>query len=160
MKKLFIGLFTLITIIGSAATIYAAPEKGKSTSVGPYEGVFHGRVYNSNGTSAPLTLKMTHRGDYVEGTAFLGQGLKVDAGICGSAVIPSATESAMGQTSTNNPRYLSATSSFNVRGVDVTVDLKSMVSTDGDSINAEAKIDLPWICGRDPVLTGTLLKAQ
>jgi hypothetical protein len=29
----------------------------------------------------------------------------------------------------------------------------------GDTLTAKAKIDLPWICGGDPVLTGTLQKA-
>jgi hypothetical protein len=44
--------------------------------------------------------------------------------------------------------------------MDVTIELDGNVSANGNVIEAEAKIDVPWICGPDPVLNGTLYKAQ
>jgi hypothetical protein len=32
------------------------------------------------------------------------------------------------------------------------------VSSDGEVITARAKIDLPWFCGRDPVITSRLYR--
>jgi hypothetical protein len=104
-----------------------------------------------------MSLIMTHRGSAVNGTVFIGDGLNIDAGMCGSAPIPASSVYANGATSTGNPRHLSAASTFDVSGIDVTVDLNSTVS--GDKINAEAKIDLPFFCGGDQVLTSTLFRA-
>ena len=47
---------------------------------------------------------------------------------------------------------------IDVGGIDVKVDLNSKVS--GDKLNATANIDLPWMCGGDQVLTGTLYRAS
>ena len=43
--------------------------------------------------------------------------------------------------------------------LNVKIKLDGDVSADGDEISAKAKVDLPWLCGRDPVLSGTLYKA-
>jgi hypothetical protein len=77
--------------------------------------------------------------------------------MCGAAAIPASSIYANGRTSAANPKALSARSSFDVSGINVTVDLNSKVS--GDTLNATAKIDLPWLCGKDPVLNGTLYRA-
>jgi hypothetical protein len=103
---------------------------------------------------------MTHKGEQVEGTAFLGNGLFVDAGWCGAGYLPASNEYASGHSSPSNPRHISTESTFNVEGFDVTVELDANASSNGESIEAEATIDLPWLCGRDPVLTGTLYKAS
>lgn len=158
MKKLLviglgfiIGLFAVIAVPGASA---APVEAGK---VGPYEGTFNGTVYAPNGSSAPMSLIMTHRGSAVDGTVFIGDGLSIDAGMCGSAAIPASSVYANGNTLTSNPSRLTATSSFDVSGIDVKVDLDSTVS--GNQLKAEAKIDLPFLCGGDQVLTSTLFKA-
>ncbi len=154
MKKVLISLLVIVGLFSAVAVTGAAPaEAGK---IGPYEGVFHGTVYAPNGSKAPLSLDLTHRGSAVEGTVYIGNGLSIDAGICGSAALPASTVFASGQTSASNPRYLEARSSFNVSDIQVTVDLESIVQ--GDKLSTEAKIDLPWICGGDPVLTGTLFR--
>ena len=146
-----IGLFAVMAVPGASAAPAAA---GKS---GPYEGTFNGTVYAPDGSSAPMSLIMTHRGTAVDGTVFIGDGLNIDAGMCGAAAIPASSIYANGRTSAANPKALSARSSFDVSGINVTVDLNSKVS--GDTLNATAKIDLPWLCGKDPVLNGTLYRA-
>lgn len=146
-----IGLFAVIAVPGASAAPAAA------LSAGPYEGTFNGTVYAPNGSSAPMSLILTHRGRTVDGTVFIGEGLSIDAGMCGSAAIPASSVYANGKTSASNPKVLSTSSSFNVSGIDVTVGLNSKIQ--GDTLNASAKIDLPWLCGGDPVLNGTLYRA-
>ncbi len=146
-----IGLFAVIAVPGASA---APAEAGQA---GPYEGTFNGTVYAPNGSSAPMSLIMTHRGSNVDGTVFIGEGLTIDAGMCGSAAIPATSLYANGKTTVGNPKHLAAQSSFDVSGIKVTVDLDSLVS--GNKIDAKAKIDLPFICGGDKVLNSTLFRA-
>jgi hypothetical protein len=146
-----IGLFAVMAVPGASA---APAEVGNS---GPYEGTFNGTVYAPDGSTAPMSLIMTHRGSAVNGTVFIGDGLTIDAGFCGTAAIPASSVYANGNTSSSNPKHLAAKSTFDVSGIDVTVDLNSTVS--GDKLNATAKIDLPFICGGDQVLTSTLFRA-
>jgi hypothetical protein len=146
-----IGLFTITAVSG----VSAAPEL--SGNVGPFEGTFNGMVYGNNGTSAPFSLVMTHRGDVVSGTAFVGEGLFVDGGICGSAYVPATAQAAGGVTS-GKGNQLDAKTTFNIEGMPITVDLESTVV--GGVIDAEAKIDLPWFCGSDPVLSASLTQVQ
>lgn len=156
MKKLFLGLLLVIALFAAvAAPAFAAPDA--AGPVGPYEGTFRGMVYGSNGSKAPMTLFLTHRGSEVEGQLYVGKGLHVDAGVCGSADLPSGIQTASGRTSVRNPRHLEAESDVVVSGYNITIDLESDVV--GDVLTAEATIDLPWICGADPVLTSTLYKA-
>ena len=158
MKKLLIGLFAVMGLIVtmSVASASAAPETAAGKA-GPYEGVFHGTVYAPDGSQANMSLDLTHRGSVVEGTVLLGEGLNVDAGMCGAAAIPASSIYAAGKTSPVNPKILSTTSTFDVGGISVKVLLSGTVS--GDNIDASAKIDLPWLCGGDPVLTGQLHRA-
>lgn len=158
MKRFLIGLIAVIIIIAtmSVAGASAAPETAVG-KVGPYEGVFHGTVYAPDGSKAPMSLDLTHRGSIVEGSIFLGDGLNIDAGLCGAGTIPASSHVASGKTSTINSNNLSATSTFDVSGVTVKVNLDSQVQ--GDTLKAKAKIDLPWLCGSDPVITGTLQRA-
>jgi hypothetical protein len=67
---------------------------------------------------------------------------------------------ASGKTVRNDPNRLVASSKVDVGRFDITVKLESDVSTDGETISAKAKLDLPWFCGRDPVLKATLYKTQ
>jgi len=158
MKKfLVIGLVAIIGLFAVMAVPGASAAPAEATNAGPYEGTFNGTVYAPNGSSAPMSLIMTHRGSAVDGTVFIGEGLSVDAGFCGAAAIPATSVYANGNTSANNPKHLAAKSTFDISGIAVTVDLNSTVS--GNKLNAEAKIDLPFICGGDQVLTSTLFRA-
>ncbi len=156
MKRLLIGLLVVIGIIATMSVATAAPETAVSKQ-GPYEGVFHGTVYAPDGSKAAMSLELTHQGNIVEGTVFLGEGLHIDAGLCGQGTIPASSLMASGKTSTANPDLLSTTSAFDVSGITVNVNLDSEIQ--GDTLKAEATIDLPWLCGSDPVITGTLQRA-
>jgi hypothetical protein len=161
VKKIIISLLATLSILVLATlTVGAAPATAAATQVGPFEGEFHGYLYGDDDSRAPISLDLTHRGRTVKGTAILGKGLIVDGKRCGEAAIPAGAIEALGQTSATNRNHLTATSSFEVSGIEVTVELDGTVSRDGRTVNAEAKIDLPWLCGRDPILTGTLSKAQ
>ena len=159
MKKyIVIGLVAVIGLFAVMAVPGASAAPAEASNSGPYEGSFNGTVYAPDGSSAPMSLIMTHRGTAVDGTVFIGEGLTIDAGFCGAATIPASSVYANGNTSASNPKHLAAKSTFDVSGIDVTVDLNSTVS--GDKLNATAKIDLPFICGGDQVLSGTLYRAS
>jgi hypothetical protein len=157
MKKLMISIFAAVAILPlTALAAFAAPEEAPMALVGPYEGTFHGTVYGDSGSRAPLTLDLTHRDDIVSGNMYIGSGLYVKGGVCGGANVPAASQYASGKTVRNNPQRLVASSKVDVGRFDINVKLQSEVSANGDTINATAKLDLPWLCGRDPVLNATL----
>ena len=160
MKKVMISLIlTLGALLAVSLSASAAPEAAKAKKAGPFEGTFAGTVKGDNGKSANLSLDLTHRGDEVKGFVVIGEGLYVDAGMCGKGYVPAGTQFARGETSSKNPSQLSAESRFKVSGISVKIKLDGEVSDDGDELSAKAKIDLPWICGHDPVISGTLYKA-
>jgi len=167
MKKYLFGMLAAVVLVSglTAGTVFAAdpPPVLNSTSfkgVGPFEGVFSGVLYGDNNSRAPIALQMTHRDGVVNGRLYLGEGLNVDAGMCGKTQIPAMVQSASGRTLTNNPNKLTMNTSFNISGFDIGVDLTSTVSADGSTLNAATSIDLPWICGRDPSYSGTLYRIQ
>ncbi len=160
MKKVALGLLLALgALFALTIGVSAAPEMVTSTKPGPFHGKFQGTVYGDKGTKAKLSLDLDHRGNKVEGKVFLGEGLFVDAGMCGSGYVPAGSQFAVGQTSTTNPQHLDAQSTFTVNGIKVNIDLDGDISSSGDQIKTKAKIDLPWICGRDPIISGTLNKA-
>ena len=152
-KKLLITVLMVVGLMAVAVVSVGA----SSTRVGPYEGIFVGTIYGDGGSSAPITLDLTHRGDDVEGTVEIGSGLYVNGRNCGAGYVPAGTQTAVGETG-RNPNNLNADASFNVSGFNVGLDLDGSLSADGDELAVEAKIDLPWLCGRDPVITGELIR--
>jgi hypothetical protein len=159
MKRLVLAALVVLAILWTAVLgVYAAPEVVSTGGVGPYEGTFRGVASGDKGSSAPLSLELTHRGNQVKGNAFLGEGLHVSAGFCGSVNLPAAAQRIEGQTAFLNSKRLVADPTFDAGGFDLTIDFESNVSADGEAISAKAKVDLPWFCGRDPVLTSTLFR--
>jgi hypothetical protein len=160
MKRLVAGVLdvlVILAILGFGAS--AAPGVAAAADeVGPYEGVFRGYAYGDQGSRASLILDLTHRGSNVEGQVLLGEGLYVSGAWCGSVNIPAVAQDVEGQTARWNPRYLGVNPTFDVGGFNLTVDFESSISRDGEVINAEAKVDLPWFCGRDPQLKATLIR--
>ena len=152
----------LFTGIVRASAAEVSTPSGSSTLLtpGPYEGVFSGFVSSDTGSQAPITLELTHRGEDVEGVVSLGEGLYVNAGMCGGANIPSTEQEFAVKTDPGKPNQLSTQLSFDVSGYQIGVNLESLISEDGETITSQANIDLPWICGHDPVLTGSLLRAE
>jgi len=159
LKKILISTFVaLIAIVTLTVGVYAAPSSSGPGEIGPYEGLFYGYVSGDKGSRAPIALRLTHRGDTVKGYVYLGDGLHVDAGICGSVNVPAGGQIASGSTLPKDASRLLTQSTFNVDRFKVSVELDSQISDDGKSISADATIDLPWICGRDPVVSGTLTR--
>ena len=161
MKRLLFGLIGLLAMLATAGVgmSAAAPEAATSaTVVGPYEGTFHGVAQGDRGTTAPIMLELTHRGSQVSGIAALGEGLYVGGGFCGTVNVPATTLRIGGQTVAGNANRLVASPSFDVGGFYVAVDFESNVSQDAETIVAEARVDLPWFCGRDPTFASTLYR--
>lgn len=163
MKKYLFGTILAAAILFSltAGTAFAAGEPELSpppglSKAGPYEGVFFGTVYGDNNSRALMAMQLTHRDGVVEGKVYLGDGLYVNAGMCGNNEIPSMMQYANGMTNPNNPNELTVQTMVNVSGYDIGIDLNSTVSADGETLTAEALIDLPWICGSDPSFSGQL----
>ncbi len=156
MKKLVVGIISLVVLLTVTIGAHAAPEVAMRGKVGPYEGSFRGTAYGDRSSSAPLALQMTHRGNQVKGSLSLGEGLYVNGGWCGAVNLPASTVDVEGQTTLRDARRLKATPTLNVGNLDITVDFESSVSANGKVVTAKAKVDLPWFCGRDPLLTATL----
>jgi hypothetical protein len=166
LKKL--GLSFVITMavlfLGIARAAAAEPVviSGSSTltTPGPYEGVFDGYVSSDNGSRAPITLDLTQRGEDVEGVVTLGEGLYVNAGMCGGTSIPTSEQEFAVSTEPGKPDQLSTLLTFDVSGYQIGVNLESLISEDGNEITSQVNIDLPWICGRDVMLTGILYRIE
>jgi len=159
LKKILISTFVaLIAIVTLTAAVYAAPNSSGAAEIGPYEGIFYGFVSGDKGSRAPIALRLTHRGDVVKGYVYLGDGLHVDAGICGSVNVPAGSQAAAGRTLPKDASRLLTQSTFKVDRFKVSVEFDSQISDDGKEITADTTIDLPWICGRDPVISGTLTR--
>ena len=167
MKKLTFGILAAVLLVfglaagpALAADAQAVSSSTAAKNVGPFEGVFYGVLHGDNNSRAPIALQMTHRDGVVSGRVYLGEGLFVNAGVCGKTEIPSMVQSASGRSLPGNPNKLAVNTTFNMSGFDIGVKLNSTVSADGSTLNASTSIDLPWICGRDPSYSGTLQRVQ
>ena len=158
MKRMLVGLVAALAIASAAVPgVQAGMDGSLGESRPSFDGTYTGYVTGSKGSRAPLTLVLTQDGREVEGTARLGRGLYVDAGWCGEGYVPAAVET--GEVEIGRNGRFQMAPSFEVNGIEVTIDLEGALSADGETITAEAEVDLPWICGRDPELTATLHKA-
>jgi hypothetical protein len=158
MKRLVAGILTILAFLSTAAIGVDAVVKAVPETAGPYEGAFRGVALGDQGSRASLNLDLVHRGTRVEGIVRLAEGLYVDGGWCGSVEVPAITQEVEGQTMRGSPRRLVVNPTLDVGGFELKVDFESSVSIDGDVISARATVDLPWFCGRDPVLSGVLHK--
>lgn len=134
----------------------AAPAKPSTISGGLFAGTFEGYLTGDQDSRAPMTLELSQRDNIVTGDIVIGKGLVVDGGVCGLAAVPAGTQSAGGQVSTRNTRHLDAGTKLEVQGMTIKIDLDGDLSRDGQTLSAVAKIDLPWLCGRDPLVSGAL----
>jgi hypothetical protein len=146
----------LILCLGIVPLIsaFAPPIPMTEPSTGPYDGLYFGWIYGDRDSKAPIALKLKHVGQEVTGRLYLGEGLYIDGGRCGSAAVPPTSVSASGLTDPENPNELSASSTVNIGGFSVRIDLDSILI--GDRIEANAIADLPWLCGVDPQVSAKL----
>lgn len=161
LKKLLASVFiTLTTIALFSSAALAAPNTANEETA-PFTGTFTGTVIGDNDTETTLTLDLTDQDNTITGITSLGKGLLVDAGgLCGSTILPAASIWAEGETSAKHPDQLTAEAQIDVGPFVVTVEVTGELSADGETLAVEAEIDTPWMCGRDPVITGTLTKVS
>ncbi len=161
MKKKFLGIISILILLSTAATtVLAAPKAPISSNDDPIQATYRGIIHGDKGSQALLTLALTQVNDQISGTVYLERGLYIDAGRCGGGYLPAAIQSAEGKVSKYDPNLIETSTVFKVSGFKVSIDLEGLLSADGDVLETEAKIDLPWLCGRDPIINGTLYKQQ
>ena len=140
MKRLMAGMLNVVAILAIAGIwVSSAPDAVAAEKVGLYEGTFRGVAYGDRGSRAPLELELTHRGDQVAGTVFLGEGLHVNGGFCGAVDLPALAQRVEGETLSRNPGRLMVSPTFDVGGFDLNIDFESDVSADSQVITAKAK---------------------
>ena len=156
----FLSLIMIALMTFFVASAQAAPVRPTATSGGLFTGSFEGVLYGDDGSEAPVMLELVQNGRDVTGEITVGRGLIIDGGNCGVVEVPATSQTATGKTTATAPRHLDATAALKVQGISVTINLDSELSRDGEDIAAEAKIDLPWLCGRDPVINGEFTRAD
>jgi hypothetical protein len=157
---LTLGMLLLAAVNTPAADLAENPVSHASTTGSLYGGTFYGYVHGDNASQAQIALKLEPQDETFRGYVYLGEGLYVDGGICGGAYVPAGVQLISGEISPGNPNQLTTTMSFTVKNMDVSVDLIGELSADGEVLTAQAAIDLPWICARDPSLLGTLSRVE
>lgn len=125
---------------------------------GGFGGTFAGNLTTANGSAAPATLVLTQNGDTVAARLDIGPGLTVDAGSCGAQAVPAGTQSAAGVVDPAAPNRLQTTGSIPVAGFTIGVVLTAELAADGQTLAARADLDLPFLCGVDPVIGGTFAR--
>lgn len=154
LSLIMIALMTFVVTSAQAASARPTTPSRVATSGGLFSGNFEGDLLGDDGSNAAAELEITQTGRDVISKLTIDQGLIIDGGNCGLVEVPSTTQTLKGKTPTGSPRRLEAASAFKVNGIAVTIDLDADLARDGKSMTAEAKIDLPWLCGRDPIITG------
>lgn len=134
------------------------PAAPLPNAAAPFTGTFAGTLSGDNGSSAPATLSLVQTGNQVSGRIEAGPGLLIDGGNCGAQAVPAGAPAAAGQTDPNNPNRLQAAINFEVQGLTITLNLGAEMSPDGQTMAVQATVDLPFICGRDPVISGTFAR--
>lgn len=136
------------------------PAEQETTS-DPFTGTFAGTIQGHNDTSAQLQLDLVQSGRQIQGTATLGEGLVVNAGgVCGSFPIPATTLTARDELDHVDGRHLLTTTTVQVSGIDIPVELEATLAPDGQTVTAQATIYTPSLCGREPSLSAELTRVQ
>ncbi|HSM58942.1 MAG TPA: hypothetical protein VK879_22495 [Candidatus Sulfomarinibacteraceae bacterium] len=134
----------------------AAPE-----ALGPFTGSFAGPIYGDAESSATLQLDLIQQDRQIEGTATLGQGLVVNAGgFCGAFDVPALKLNASDELEQVDGRHLSTTTTVEVSGFEITVELQATLAPDGETMVAEATMYPPSLCGATPTMTATLNRVE
>lgn len=154
--KMLLPILAIAAAAVMVVSAQAAPPSPPTISGGLFAGTFEGYLTGDQDSRAPITLELSQSETTVTGDIVIGRGLVVDGGLCGAAAVPATTQTAAGKTTTRTPRHLDAGAVLEVQGMDIRIDLIGDLSADGDTLTAEATIDLPWLCGRDPVISGAL----
>jgi hypothetical protein len=136
----------------------ANPVPAPEQTTGGFNGRFVGALSGENGSSAPATLELTQTGDQVSGQLTVENGLTLDIGACGTQSVPPGTQTAAGRVDPANPNRIQTAGSFEAGGFTVGVTLTADLAADGQTVTANASLDLPFICGVDPSINGTFTR--
>lgn len=160
MHRLLLALVAALAAVAiGAGSVAAAPTQvAAKRRAGPFEGTFRGQVTSSDGSSAPLTVKLTHRGDVVKGTATIGDGLTVSGGWCGGGAVAATTAAVEGTTEPGNTRRVALTPTVEVQGMAIPITFVAEAASSGKALTGRAVVDIPAFCGADPELSGTLTR--
>lgn len=141
----------------------SAPPAGTLPAVGSgqaapgsFNGSFAGTLTSDDGSTAPVTLDLTQTGTTVAGDITIGEGLTIDGGNCGAQAVPAGRRSISGQTDASNANHVEASAGYDVQGFTVTAELIADLSADGNTLNGRIDLALPFLCGRNPAISGTL----
>ncbi|MFO7663185.1 MAG: hypothetical protein R6X18_11410 [Chloroflexota bacterium] len=149
---------TVVATLPPASTEVPPLIDSTLISGGPFTGTFAGTMSGSEGSRADVNLVLIQNGDTVSGTIQIGQGLVIDGGNCGRQAVPAGMQSASGRTDPTNPNHLDTVAVVEVQGMAITIRLSANLSPDGQSLTSQASIDLPFLCGSDPILTGSFTR--
>lgn len=125
---------------------------------GGFNGVFSGTLNGDNGSTAPATLTLTQTGQAVSGQLSVGEGLVIDGGTCGAQAVPAVEQNAAGTLDPANPNHLQTSGSIPVAGFTIGVTLTADLAADGQSLSARADLALPFLCGRNPAISGSFAR--
>jgi len=160
LSLIALALMTFFVASAQAGSALPATTATAATSGGLFTGTYEGILLGDDGSEAPVTLELTQAGRAITAEIAVGRGLLVDGGVCGVAAVPAGEQTGVGRVPANAPRHLDATAELEVEGVAVGLQLAGELSRDGQTLTTVARIDLPWLCGRDPVITGDLTRAD
>jgi hypothetical protein len=150
---------TAATPTGETGATQEAPPT--DATPGAFSGAFAGTIEGHNDSSAPLELQLEQRGRQIAGTATIGEGLVVSAGgVCGTFAIPATTLRARDELDQVDGRHLLTTTTVQVSGIEIPVELQATLAPDGQTVTAQATIYPPSLCGNTPTLNATLRRVQ
>lgn len=144
-----------IILTATFAMTAAAAGSSKTAS---FDGTFSGIVNGDKRSKTTLTLNLDQSGREVDGTVTLGSGLRVNAGgFCGVVAVPATSFETSTTLASRTSRHLMSAAKVDVgNGIVVTIEVDGELSADNETLDITATIDTPFLCGRDPVITGTL----
>ena len=156
------GVATPTLAAAPLVTLPPAPVEATLPAVGggaaAFNGRFAGTLTSDDGSTAPVSLDLTQTGSTVAGDIAIGDGLTIDGGNCGAQAIPAGARSVSGQVDPSNPNHIKVSAGYEVQGFTITAELSADLAADGNSLNGQINLSLPFLCGRNPVITGSLAR--
>lgn len=156
------GVATPTLAAAPLVTLPAAPVEATLPAVGggaaAFNGRFAGTLTSDDGSTAPVSLDLTQTGSTVAGNIAIGDGLTIDGGNCGAQAIPAGSRSVSGQVDPSNPNHIEVSAGYEVQGFTITANLRGDLAADGNSLSGQIDLSLPFLCGRNPVISGSLAR--
>ena len=152
------AVLPVVTLPPAAAATLPVVGGGDSGGAAAFNGAFAGTLTSDDGSTAPVNLNLTQTGSTVAGDISIGEGLTIDGGNCGAQAIPAGSRSVSGQVDPSNPNHIEVSAGYEVQGFTITAELIADLAPDGNSLTGQIDLSLPFLCGRNPVITGSLAR--